>query len=107
MKQTLIATIVAIFLTIGAFIYSGSQTGTTIEKQFNDWKIEFKIGHDYNAAENLYRMKIFEKNINEINKHNSLLGRSYDMGLNHFTHLTKEEFTDQYLGTFEQNKNYQ
>ena len=64
MKQTLIATIVAIFFTIGAFIYSGSQTGTTIEKQFNDWKIEFKIGHDYNAAENLYRMKIFEKNIN-------------------------------------------
>jgi len=45
-------------------------------------------------------MKIFEQNIKNINNHNSLLGRSYDMGINQFTHLTKEEFADQYLNSF-------
>lgn len=43
-------------------------------------------------------MKIFEKNLAEINKHNSLLGRTYDMGVNQFTHLTPVEFAEQYLG---------
>jgi len=52
-------------------------------------------------------MKIFKKNVNDINNHNSLLGRSYDMGINQFTHLTKEEFADQFLSSFETNNNYQ
>ena len=49
-------------------------------------------------------MKIFEKNFEEINTHNSLLGRSYDLGINQFTHLTPEQFKAQYLIEYEENK---
>lgn len=51
-------------------------------------------------------MKVFEQNLEKINTHNSLLGRSYDMGVNQFTHLTPEEFAEQYLSSFEKNSNY-
>ena len=57
---------------------------------FNSWKDEHNIGKDFNNAENLYRMKIYQQNIEEINTHNSLLGRSYEMSANQFTHLSKE-----------------
>lgn len=52
-------------------------------------------------SENAYRLKIFEKNVDTINKHNSLLGRSYDLGINQFTAYSKEEFAEMHLSHFE------
>jgi len=35
----------------------------------------------------------------KINSHNKIESRTYDMGVNQFTHLTQEEFAQTYLGT--------
>jgi hypothetical protein len=63
MKQNLVATLLALSLAAGALFYSSSHTDLTIEGQFNSWKKEFNIGADFNSAENIYRMKIFEQNL--------------------------------------------
>jgi hypothetical protein len=106
MKQTLVATLIALSIAAGAHLYSSSHQYLTIEGQFNAWKKQFNIGSEFDAAENLYRMKIFEQNLEEINNHNSLLGRSYETGVNQFTHLTKEEFSNQFLTNFEKNSEF-
>jgi C1A family cysteine protease len=49
--------------------------------------------------ENLYRQKVFMQNLANINTHNSDPERTYEMGVNQFTAMNKEEFTSQYLGT--------
>jgi len=51
-------------------------------------------------------MKVFFENVQKINEHNLLNERTYDMGINQFTHLTSEEFAEQYLNSFEKNSNY-
>lgn len=106
MKQTALTALLIVSLAIGSLLYSTPVHDNSIEQQFNSWKNEFNIGKEMDQAENLYRMKVFEKNIQEINRHNSLLGKSYEMGVNQFSHLTPEEFAKQYLNSFEKNSNF-
>ena len=68
----------------------GAPAEEQLDQIYESWKLEHNIGQDFNEAENLYRMKLFEQNLEEINTHNSLLGKSYEMGANRFSHLTKE-----------------
>lgn len=51
------------------------------------------------AIEDLYREKVFYTNLKLIKQHNSNPSRTYDMGLNQFSALTKEQFVYQYLKT--------
>lgn len=82
----------AIFITIGSFVYSNTSSQSAIEEQFSEWKKQFSVGDSFTYVENIYRMKVFNKNLQKINEHNSFDGRTYDMGVNQFTHLTPEEF---------------
>jgi hypothetical protein len=63
---------------------------------YNQWKLNYKI--NVGASEDNYRFGVFSNNYGKIQEHNKLLGRSYNLGLNAFTHLTQEEFAATHLG---------
>lgn len=63
--------------------------------EYAQWKARF--GVTYSQTEDKYRENIFNANLQKINTHNGLLGRSYEMGVNQFTALTPEEFAQGYL----------
>jgi KDEL-tailed cysteine endopeptidase len=63
---------------------------------YNQWKVNYQI--NVGAAEDDFRFKVFSTNYAKITQHNRLLGRSYTLGLNPFTHLTQEEFVATHLG---------
>lgn len=58
----------------------------------------------FDPIEEIYRLAVFEKNLIEINKHNLNPKRTYDMGLNMFSHLTNDEFIHKYLTTAKKGK---
>lgn len=58
----------------------------------------------FDPVEEIYRLAVFEKNLILINKHNSDPTRTYDMGINMFTHLTNNEFIHKYLTTAKKGK---
>jgi len=101
-KNVLIALAVVGTLTAGFFLFRNkpSQTidvnPTALKDIYNQWKLNYKI--NVGAAEDDYRFKVFSGNYGKINQHNRLLGRSYSLGLNEFTHLTTEEFSATRLG---------
>ena len=64
--------------------------------EFESWKAKHSINFP-NEFENAYREKVFLKNLAEIEIHNANEYRTYDMGLNQFSALTKDEFVQQYL----------
>jgi hypothetical protein len=90
MKQTSLSAFLFVSLAVGTLLYLNSPSEEQLDQVYESWKQEHNIGQDFNEAENLYRMKVFEQNLEEINTHNSLLGRSYEMGANRFSHLSKE-----------------
>lgn len=53
------------------------------------FKLSFK-----NGAEFVERLKIFANNVDEIEKHNADKTQTYQLGVNQFSHLTFDEFTD-------------
>nr|CAD1834892.1 unnamed protein product [Ananas comosus var. bracteatus] len=69
---------------------------------FEDWMSEH--GRAYaNAKEKQQRYEIFKNNVKYIEGFNKVGGRSYTLGVNQFSDLTNEEFTDTYaVGTAEQ-----
>jgi hypothetical protein len=100
-KTVIIALAVIGTLTAGYLLCGGqpSQTAASpdaVKDVYNQWKVNYKI--NVGAAEDDYRFGVFSKNYGKINQHNRLLGRSYSLGLNAFTHLTQEEFAATHLG---------
>ena len=104
MKNSLTALLLVAIAVVGVTLYSQSVDQESIPALYNQWKSKHSIGNDFTASENLYRMKIFEQTLEEINTHNSLLGRSYELGLNQFSALTKVEFAAQYLSEYKANE---
>jgi hypothetical protein len=101
-KTVLIALAVVGTLTAGFFLFRNKPTQTVdvnttaLKDIYNQWKLNYKI--NVGAAEDDYRFKVFSTNYAKITQHNKLLGRSYSLGLNPFTHLTQEEFAATHLG---------
>jgi len=101
-KTVLIALAVVGTLTAGYFLFKNKPTKTVdvnttaIKDIYNQWKLNYKI--NVGAAEDNYRFGVFSNNYAKITQHNRLLGRSYNLGLNPFTHLTQEEFAATHLG---------
>jgi cathepsin L len=54
------------------------------------------------SSEAKYRMEVFTANMKMMREHNNLPGVSYQMGVNQFSDLTKEEFRSIYLGGYKQ-----
>lgn len=50
---------------------------------------------------------IFKKNLEEIEEHNAKQDKTYTVGVNQFTALTRAEFKELYLSTYEVNSNYE
>jgi len=78
------------------FLHETSINST--ETEFQKFKRQYGLKFE-SAFEESFRERIFNENIAKINAHNRLLGRSYEQGVNQFTHLTQEEFVKTYLGT--------
>ena len=101
-KNVLIALAIVGTLTAGFFLFRNKPTQTVdvnttaLKDIYNQWKVNYKI--NVGAAEDDYRFKVFSANYEKITRHNRLLGRSYTLGLNAFTHLTQEEFAATRLG---------
>jgi len=51
----------------------------------------------FTPQEDIYRKIIFMKNCAEIEKHNADITQTYTIGINQFSHLTKEEFASSFL----------
>ncbi len=93
-----ITLVAAVFLSV-VLISSTSnhQNEQSLLGKFNDWKSEYSM--TFNPTEEHYRFKVFMQNLKQIKTHNSKLDRTYDLGLNMFSHLTSEEFAAKYLTT--------
>jgi C1A family cysteine protease len=101
-KNVIIALAVIGALTAGYFVFRRQPTKpdvvpTGLKAVYNQWKVDYKI--NVGAAEDDYRFKVFSANYQEITQHNMLLGKTYKLGLNSFTHLTQEEFDATYLSS--------
>ena len=70
---------------------------TSKVSEFEAFKTQFGLTFA-SEFESTYREKIFLENLAKINSHNSNEFRTYEQGINQFSHLTQEEFAQQYLG---------
>ena len=88
--------VIAAVACVAAFLAVAGVNHDTSD-EFESWKRQFGI--TYAIEENSYRKGVFHLNTERINRHNGLLGRSYEMGVNQFTGLTTEEFKELHLMT--------
>ena len=79
-----------------AMVLLNQHTATPVS-EFESWKATHGITFD-SQFENAYRERVFLENVAKVNAHNANPARTYDMGVNHFTHLTQDEFEQTYLG---------
>ena len=76
---------------------SSSSSSLTTSKLFQDWCE--KHGKSYpSEEERLYRLGVFEDNLDFVTKHNNLGNSSYTLSLNAFADLTHHEFKATRLG---------
>merc|ERR1712002_721677 len=68
-------------------------------REFSNFKTKFDKTYS-SQAEELTRLSIFEKNVYNMNQHNTKSGSTYKQGINAFSDLTDEEFKSLYLGGY-------
>ena len=83
MKKDIIFVLLISLIAV-TFFRTGEESNNT---QFELWKK--KYGVHWEAEEEAYRHYIFEKNIEEIKKHNSDLSQTFRKGINQFTIFTE------------------
>lgn len=82
-------------------VYLLTPTQDSPNMEFGDWVNQFSHMVQIKPEEMIYRAKIFEKNVKEINEHNSIEGKTYKLGINQFTAYTQQEFEAMYLSHIE------
>ena len=92
-----IALLTTLLMVAGILLLGKPETHKTPLQEFREWRNQYAQMQELTPQEELYRLGVYQKNLEVINQHNQLLGRSYDMGVNQFTALTQEEFEEQYL----------
>jgi C1A family cysteine protease len=102
MSQTInIVTLLALAGVISYFFFNGVVPVGVVPVQQSDFEL-FKQTHGIkfdSIFENNYRESVYLANVAKINAHNKNEFRTYDMGVNQFTHLNTEEFSEIYLRT--------
>lgn len=98
MNKSLIGVLLVAMAIISGIVYTNVDSRSSEQQLFEEWKQ--KIGVIFDANEAIYRFKIFQENLDKINRHNSKLGKSHEEGLNNFAFLTAEEFKAQHLTQF-------
>ena len=92
----LLASFLATLILSGATVYfSMSADRQNVLSEYESWKQQY--GFSFSPSEDVYRMFIFAKNLNNIIQHNSDSSRTYEQGVNKFTGFTQQEFASQYL----------
>lgn len=86
---------VLITLIAAASLLLSQHQGSRVS-EFEAWKTQHGISFA-SEIENVYRERVFLKNLAEIKAHNSDELRTYNMGLNQFSAMTQEEFASTYL----------
>lgn len=91
-------TLALILAVLGALsvVYNETQTKPEVT-DFESWKVQYGISYE-SMFENAYRERIFLENLAKIELHNKNQQKTYEMGVNQFTALTDEEFSQIYLG---------
>lgn len=81
----------ALFLVVFGQIGRGLKSTESAVDRFKEHVERFELKF---SSENEYsrRHQVFQSNLKAIDAHNSNLHKSYTMGVNKFTHLTREEF---------------
>ena len=79
-----------ITLIIGAtyIMYMNQDSQKSSETLFGEWKGEHGLMLNLSPEEQIYRLSVFKQNLEEINEHNSKLGKTYTKGANKFTGYT-------------------
>lgn len=100
-KSSLILIALTVIAAFGVFNY-GPEKQTQPAEELYQFKIEFdnfkfQFNKKYQVEEEAFRFKIFKDNLNKIRKHNADSTQSYEMGVNQFTDMTQDEFTQQIL----------
>lgn len=102
MQKSGLVIILALAATAAFMMYSAEESQST-EQIFNEWKEEHGLMLDLSPQELVYRLKIFERNLQAINEHNAKPNQSYKMGINKFTAYSQEEFENSFLTKIEPN----
>ena len=103
-KSVLISLAILSTLTAGYFFLKNKTSETenlstkpvTLKDLYQQWKAEHK--QTLSTAEDEYRFKVFVLNYAQINEHNVHPNKTWEMGVNAFSHLTDEEFEAIYAG---------
>lgn len=86
-KTTLLATMAAVA------VADNAQPREYYETKFADFMAKFSLKFD-KGEEFVKRLQIFADNLDGIEKHNADATQTFKMGVNQFTHLTFDEFSD-------------
>lgn len=70
MQKTGLVILLALAAT-AAFVILSAKEGRTTAQLFNEWRQEYGLMLDLSEQDQLYRLKVFEKNLQIINDHNS------------------------------------
>lgn len=105
MDKKLVALLLAL-ASIASVTFVTQNQPKTMREQFDQWKAEHGLMLDLTPEEDEYRLRVFTENVDIINQHNGLLGRSYDKGVNKFTAFTQAEFEAKFLSKIEPTTKY-
>lgn len=84
------------FVLLSVYNLTETPQSSTLLAEYNQWKIDFNINYD-SEFEDLYRLKLFAQKKILIELHNRNSSKSYTRGINQFSALTQEEFSQTYL----------
>ena len=86
MNKGLVAVTLVVLIAAAAY-FSVQETQTST---FEQWKV--KYGSNWDNSEEYYRRAIFEKTLQEVERHNADATQTYKKALNQFSALTQDEF---------------
>lgn len=95
-KTTLLALLALTAITVLLFTQKQSESEETVQTdalvaQFNDFRKTFNRTYS-SLADMEYRMNVFTKTLEDIERHNSASNSSYTLGINQFSDMSFEEF---------------
>jgi len=110
MRSLILAATATLAVLSGIVFYSNGSSSTRFlsskteqvytQQMLDAWTVwKMKYGKTYGVpAQEEYRKAVFMANYHKVNLHNSLYGRTWDMGLNYFADMPAEEFAVVYTG---------
>jgi C1A family cysteine protease len=99
MNKAIVLTLALAFVT--TLLLSHVQKDRTPSEMFEEWRNKHGLMLHLTSSELAYRVRIFEKNLKEIEAHNANSAHTYKQGVNQFTAYSQEEFEAMFLSKIE------